>query len=120
MTVRNKYGAKRCEYQGISFASMGERDCFIYFQLLEKAKLISHLKCQIKVNLTAGISLKVDFTYLDCELNQIVYAEFKGFQTRDWLMKKKLWKVHGPGLLRVYQGRGTKMKVVEEIEPVKE
>lgn len=47
----NKYGAKKCSYNGLTFDSKRERDRYCELVLLEKAGKISDLRCQVKYNL---------------------------------------------------------------------
>lgn len=100
--IRAKYGNKRVEKAGIWFDSKAESKHHDDMLLRERAGEIKILKLQDRVHLTAGIHLKVDFKIFDVKLDQEVWEEFKGFETKEWRLKKKLWKEHGPGLLRVY------------------
>lgn len=49
---RNKYGAKKCEYDGHKFDSMAERDHYIVLKMREKAGEISNLRVHPKFELT--------------------------------------------------------------------
>lgn len=115
--MRNKFNAKRCENGGYSFASQGERDCFLNLKLLEKAGEASEIECQVLVRLVGGINYRADFKFFDHHLDEVVWVEYKGLETQRWRDIKKLWKHCGPGRLRVYKGYGLRMKVTEEIIP---
>ena len=77
---------------------------------------IEGLRYQVKVPLVIndvvlGISLRVDFMYFDKDLGVVVYDEFKGYATREWKLKKKLWAAGaGPGVLRVTYPRKSKVE----------
>jgi hypothetical protein len=113
----NKYHAKRSEADGRSFHSQAERDCYQYLKLLERAGEIDSIECQVTTPLTAGITHKTDFKYWDCKLGETVWGEYKGFEDQRWRDIRKLWKFYGPGRLRVYRGRGTRITLAEEIIP---
>lgn len=113
-----KYGNVRTQSFGRSFSSQGERDCFGYLTLLEKAGEIRDIECQVSVELTdARLRWVLDFKFFDLKLNETVWADFKGFETERWFTLKKLWPHYGPGRLRVFKGKGTRMFVAEEIVP---
>lgn len=87
-----KYGNKKVVYNGIKFDSQRERDRYIELELLESAKVIRDLKCQVRIKLTCGgkrvMSKKnrqyayvVDFKYWDNELRRYRYEDVKGYDT---------------------------------------
>lgn len=115
---KSKYKAQKTIHKGYSFASKGEANCFDMLTLLEKAGEIKILQLQPQVHLTlARILYKPDFKILDIKLNQEVYCEFKGFETSEWKIKKRLWEYYGPALLRVYRSRGNRIVLTEEVKP---
>ena len=89
----------------------------MYLKLLERAGEIDSIECQITTHLTAGITHKTDFKYFDNKLGEIVWGEYKGFEDQRWRDIRKLWKVYGPGRLKVFRGRGTRIFCQEEIIP---
>lgn len=112
----SKYKAKKTVYEGRSYASGGEAECMAFLRLLEKAGKLSNIKQQDTVYMTKSrVSLRVDFRVFDEELKETVWIEFKGFETSDWLIKKKLWPNYGPGLLRIYKKFGSRMCLHEQI-----
>jgi hypothetical protein len=116
--MNNKYNAVRSESpDGRSFHSKGERDCYEYLRLLERAGEIDSIESQVTTHLTAGITHKTDFKYWDNKLGETVWAEFKGMEDQRWRDIRKLWKCYGPGRLKVYKGRGTRIYCYEEIIP---
>jgi hypothetical protein len=113
-----KYHAVRSASScGRSFASKGERDCFEMLKLLERAGKIDTIECQVTTPLTGGINHKTDFRYWDLKESEHVWVEYKGFIDQRWRDIKKLWRLFGPGRLKVYGGYGLKMKLMDEIIP---
>lgn len=110
---KHKYGAKRTEVNGISFASKGEAGLYEMLWALERVKRISGLRVQEKIYLTrARILMKPDFAY---EVNgRTEYAEYKGMETPEWKLKRRLWLAYGPGVLHVYKGKN---QLVESLDP---
>lgn len=114
----NKFGAICSKSSGgRSFASKGERDCYEYFKLLERAGELDSIECQVTSQLTAGITHRTDFKYFDLKLGESIWAEYKGLEDQRWRDIKKLWKFYGPGRLRIYGGYGTRIRVTDEIIP---
>lgn len=115
----NKFSAKKCQDDsGRRFDSQGERDCFFYLRLLEKAGEIEIIQQQAQTYLTdAEIGYRADFLVRDLKICEDVWVEYKGFEQPEWLLKKKLWKYYGPGRLRIYKGRGLRIFLAEEIIP---
>lgn len=80
---------------------------------------IKDLRSQHKVLLSdAEIGYKVDFSYEDSEGNRI-WVEAKGAETEPWRLKKKLWRVYGPGPLLIYKGSWQRPVLTEEVVPKK-
>jgi hypothetical protein len=48
-----------------------------------------------------------------------LYEDVKGVITRDFALKLRLWKVHGPGPLRLTKRRGKSFVTVREIIPTR-
>ena len=96
---KNKYKAKRTA----GYDSKAEHDYGEYIlRPMEKAGEISNLKKQDSVELIPGINWKVDFSY---EVDGVkVYEEYKGFETVDYKLKLKLWKLFGPATLKIIKG----------------
>lgn len=115
--MRNKYGAVRSECAGRLFHSRGERDCYLYLLLLEKNGDLNQIECQVTTKLTAGITHKTDFKIYDLRKDEPVWVEYKGFVDQRWRDIKKLWSVYGPGKLKIYNGYGNRIKLIDEITP---
>ena len=90
----SKYGNKRTEIDGITFASRREANRYAELKLLERAGEIHGLTLQPAYDLIVdGVKIcryVADFRYF--ENKQIVVEDAKGFKTRDYRIKKKLMK----------------------------
>lgn len=117
MRHANKYNAKKVVIDGITFDSIAEGDCYMHLKLLERAQEVRDIECHQKTPLIAGITHKTDFKYFDVKRNQTVYGEYKGYEGQRWRDIHKLWIHCGPGILRVYKGRGNRIYCEKEIIP---
>lgn len=91
---------------------------FDYLKILELGGEVSDIKCQQHIRLTrANIVYIADFSAIETKTGQLVYYEFKGYETEMWLLKKRLYRHYGPAPLRIFvQGyNGPRFK--EEIIP---
>jgi len=96
----NKYHAKSTIIDGIKFDSMAESNQYLELKMLEQAGEISDLTLQPKFTvldafehegkLMRGINYTPDFMYFDHNGMQTV-VEVKGMETRDYLLRKKLF-----------------------------
>lgn len=89
---QNKYSARKCEVDGITFASRHEAKRYRELRLLEKAGEISNLNWQVKFDLLPsqhgsdgkvierGVQYIADFTYFD-KNNEWVVEDAKGCKT---------------------------------------
>lgn len=99
--MRRKYGNIKADIGGSKIDSRGEAKRFAELQLLEKLGEIRELNRQVKYDLCGAGGTKVcriivDFTYW--EGNQFVAEDFKGMETKDFLIKEKLFKDNYPGV----------------------
>ena len=95
-----KYHNKKCEYKGLKFDSLKERNHYIVLEHLEKTGQIKDLKRQVKFELQPSFKLNgktirainyiADFTYIKDGI--LVVVDTKGFRTKDYLLKKKLFQ----------------------------
>ena len=121
-----KYGAKKVEYDGMVFDSIGERNRYFELKLLEENGIISGLQRQVKfvliptqreadiIGKRGGVKMgKViekecsyiaDFVYE--EDGKVVVEDFKGIKTKDYIIKRKLmlW-VHGIRIKEIEHGK---------------
>lgn len=114
---RGKYGAKKVEYDGYSFASQLEGALYMQLKLELMGKIWDSIECQPEVLLSAAqIIYKPDFRTKAPD-GTVVFHEAKGFQTPEWRIKRRLWKAYGPGELRVYMGNARRIVMTESIIP---
>lgn len=77
----------------MTFDSIREFERYQELALLEKAKVIKDLQCQVRIKLTCGrapvmskkgrqFAYVVDFKYWDNELRRYRYEDVKGYNTR--------------------------------------
>ncbi len=113
----NKYGARKTRFGGRLYDSKAEADRAAELALLVAAGVITDLEAQPRVELEPGIVWKLDFAYT--ERGRRVHEDVKGIVTREAALKMKLWRLHGPGLLRIVKRRGTRAAfiAVKEIMP---
>jgi hypothetical protein len=114
--MKSKYGARKTNHAGHSFASRGEAGLYDYIRALEQSREAKLKQVQPQVYLSdARILYKPDFLIEDLKLGQDVWLEFKGFETPEWRIKRRLWMFYGPGLLRVFKGYGRGLSLMEEL-----
>lgn len=105
--VASKYGAKRVQVDGITFASIAESRRYIELKQLESAGHISGLELQPKFELAPSVRYTgaarakpalrfvADFSYVD-HLGKTVIEDVKGKPTEAYLIKKHLMlAIHG-------------------------
>lgn len=82
-----------------------------------KAGEIGQIKIEDHLYLTnAKIGYVVDFRCTRPD-GRIFWVEAKGHPNDTWPIKKKLWKIYGPGLLEIWKGTYLKPVLEEIIEP---
>lgn len=114
----SKYGAKRTTHAGMSFASKGEANCYDYLRALEQNGEIEILQQQAQVYLSAArILYKPDFKIQNLIKDRLEFVEYKGYETPEWRIKRRLWLAYGPAPLRVYRGSGRNLVLTETLIP---
>lgn len=108
MNWGHKYGAKKTTVDGIKFDSKAESKRYEELKLLEKAGKIKDIVLQPKFTLqpsfTKGdkkyqaIKYKADFAYYDIEECKQVIEDVKGYKTKEYLIKKKMFEYVFPDL----------------------
>lgn len=95
-TSRSKYGSCVTLVDGIRFHSKLESERYLELKLLATAGLISGLELQprfaLRVDGELIATLVADFAYHDGAGNKVV-EDTKGFRTREFIMKSKLFAV---------------------------
>lgn len=96
-----KYRNKKCQWMGIQFDSIRERDRYIVLSDQEKQGIISHLRRQVRFELVPNqwhngklverkVEYVADFVYMD-RYGQTIVEDSKGFRKNQvWIIKRKL------------------------------
>lgn len=98
--MKNKYGNRKCEYDGLKFDSVKERDRYMQLLALQKAGQIAGLTAQVKFELIPkkrrsdgsmerACSYIADFVYSTAS-GLIIVEDAKGKKTPDYVIKRKL------------------------------
>ena len=101
MKKYNKYSNTKVQIDGIKFDSKKEALRYKELCLLKSAGKIVDLELQPSYKLQESfkynnqtiraITYKADFRYIDIETGQLIVEDVKGFKTKDYLIKKKLF-----------------------------
>ncbi len=99
MNRPHKFNARRTEVNGISFASAKEGRRYAELKLLERAGQIRNLELQPRFDLIVN-GKKVcryiaDFAFF--EGNERIVLDVKGYETREFKLKRKLFEALFPG-----------------------
>ena len=99
--VENKYHNKKVEYNGIKFDSIKEMRHYVALKELEKLGYIKDLQLQVKFELQPSfkynnatiraITYIADFVYYNVQENKTIVVDVKGFKTKEYLLKKKMF-----------------------------
>lgn len=100
--VTSKYHSKKVVIDGITFHSQKEGDRYIQLKLLKNAGLISGLELQKSFELQPTFKKNgktyrkivyiADFCYFDNHLNKYIVEDVKGFRTKEYALKKKMFE----------------------------
>jgi hypothetical protein len=98
----SKYRSTKAMLDDIVFDSKRERQRYSELKLLERAGKIKDLSLQHKFELQPSfkkngktfraINYIADFVYFDLERMEIVVEDVKGFRTKEYLLKRKLFE----------------------------
>ena len=107
--LKGRSNAIRSESDGYSFQSGLERAVYEVLKLRVLANEIEIVQVQAQVDFApegSGVKIvyKPDFKLKDLKSGEIFYAEAKGHVTDAWSLKKRLWKIAGPGRLEIWMG----------------
>lgn len=104
----SKYGSKKVLINGIVFDSKKEADRYCELKFLERAGKIKDLSLQHKFELQPSfkkngktiraITYIADFVYFDLERKAHVVEDVKGYKTKEYLLKKKMFEYKYPYL----------------------
>ena len=96
---KNKYGATRKTYKGVSYDSTGEANHAAELDIRIKAKEVHHWERQpiveLRINGTPWRDWKIDFKVFTTE-TKYHYEEFKGFETAEYKMKRDAFNILYP------------------------
>ena len=98
----NKYHAKKCVIDGIPFDSQREAARYMELKLLQRAGVIEALKLQEPFELVPkqtgerAVMYRADFVYT--EGGKLVVEDVKGMKTKDYIIKRKLFKWRYPNI----------------------
>ena len=97
----NKYHNKKVEYDGHKFDSKKEMLHYAALKELEKHGYITDLQLQVKFELQPSfkydgktiraITYIADFVYFNIQENKIIVVDVKGFKTKEYMLKKKMF-----------------------------
>lgn len=100
MNRRNKFHAKKTNVDGVVFDSAREARRYGELKLLQRAKQIDDLTLQpsfpLRVNGQLVCVYRADFSYN--ERGKRVVEDSKGFKTRDYIIKRKLFLALNAGI----------------------
>ena len=104
----NKYHNKKVVIDGIEFDSKKEGNYYIKLKAMTKAGLIDAVELQPEFILIPSFkkngktyrktTYKADFKYIDKITNRIIVVDVKGFKTKEYMLKKKLFEYQYPEL----------------------
>ncbi len=116
----NKYGATKVEgTPGHWFDSKAEKALFHLLSLRERGgeiRNLSHHPGTVFLS-EARVQYRPDFRFIETATGETAYAEFKGYSTQAWAIKKRLWAKYGPGKLYIYGGSVSSIKLLETLNP---
>lgn len=104
--MANKYGAKQIMIDGHEFPSLKEADCYLIYKDMLKRGEIVKLELQPKFTLIPSFKGKdgktersicytADFR-LTYPGGRVVVVEVKGYKTRDYILRRKMFKYFNP------------------------
>ncbi|MDR1695603.1 MAG: DUF1064 domain-containing protein [Endomicrobium sp.] len=95
---RSKYGNVKVIIDGHTFDSKAEGNRYCELKLMQKSGLINYLTLQPKYLLipknkkNRAAYYIGDFLYVDCEAGKTVVEDVKGFETKEFRLKKKMFE----------------------------
>lgn len=95
-----KYSNRKTKLDGICFDSKKEAERYAELNLLQKSGAISNLRLQVPFELLPktkderSVKYIADFVYQTGE--QTVVEDVKGYRTREYILKRKLFKYRYP------------------------
>lgn len=103
-----KYGNRKIKVDGILFDSQLEASRYCELKILLRAGKIRDLQLQPSFELIPAFEkngvknrrtvYKADFAYFDTEKGKTIIEDTKGFKTKEYILKKKLFEYNYPNL----------------------
>lgn len=97
----NKYKNKKVECDDRTFDSKKERDYYLTLKSLERLGIIKDIELQVKFELQPSfmyhgetirtINYIADFVYTDAKTGNKIVVDVKGYRTKEYKIKKKLF-----------------------------
>jgi hypothetical protein len=104
----SKYHSKKITIEGITFDSKKEANRYRELKLLERAGKVKDISLQHKFELQPSfkkngktiraITYIADFVYFDLERMVNVVEDVKGYKTKEYMLKKKMFEYKFPYL----------------------
>lgn len=100
----NKYHAKKVIVNDIVFDSKKEANRYCELNLLVRAGKISDLRRQVTFELVPkqsderAVKYIADFVYMDNSTGKTIIEDVKGYRTKDYIIKRKIFKHRYPYL----------------------
>lgn len=96
MKRRTKYRAVRTTIDGLTFDSKAEARVYQQLRVRERLGEIVRLECQVRFPLVVNgekvMTWVADFVYADAATGELHTVDVKGFRTRDYIGKSKLFR----------------------------
>ena len=98
--AKQKYGNTKTVVDGMKFDSIGEANRYNDLKILERAGMINNLRFQVPFELIPKngderpVKYIADFQYN--ENGKMIVEDFKGFHTKEYILKRKLLKWRYP------------------------
>lgn len=87
--LTHKYSAQKCERNGLKFPSKAERNFYDLLVARQNSGNIIGFFRQIPLDLPGGLKYVMDFFVFNTDGTCDAF-EVKGYETKEWLIKKKL------------------------------
>jgi hypothetical protein len=88
MQIRHKFNAKRCERDGVKFASKAERTYYDKLEILKKAGEVLFFLTQVPIRLPGGTKYVCDFVVFYTD-GLVRFVDVKGIETDSFKIKKR-------------------------------
>ena len=87
--LRHKFGAMRCEHEGVKFSSKKERNRYLALKQLIEAGEVRMILLQPRFDLPGGVKYYADFQIFWTD-GTVTFEDVKGVRTSLYIAKKKM------------------------------